>query len=192
MVLQGPCAIASAERDRQTEVLGSMFAAAAVMQLIGPAAGVWTYDMVEEFVRVGAPPDCALSVFALVLLLAVNAAAFSQERARRQGGDRGGIPLILTMRWEDVPYICHVAIVIPDNELGGLGMTSRSLCLRHLVQIWCLEHHFHLDRAMAAMVIACFLPFSPTIPVANVLHQTCGCLPKRVCPDLLNATETPT
>jgi len=48
MVLQGPCAIASAGCDRQTEVLGSMFAAAAV-QLIGPAAGGWTYDMVEEF-----------------------------------------------------------------------------------------------------------------------------------------------
>ena len=67
-------------------------------------------------------------------------AAFSQELAVKEAieaeSDRSKskylifqwpIPLILTMRWEDVPYIYHVAIVIPDLELGGLGMTEKSV-----------------------------------------------------------------
>ena len=38
LVLQGPCAIAVAGRERQTDVLGLIFAAGSGMQLVGPAA----------------------------------------------------------------------------------------------------------------------------------------------------------
>ena len=121
MVLQGPCAIASAGCDRQTEVLGILFAAAAV-QLIGPAAGGWTYGMVEEWPsHVRARRRRWRNLIDSIFSIKVQVFDFPMAHSTDPK----------TMRWEDVPYIynipCCRAIVIPDIELGGLGITEKSV-----------------------------------------------------------------
>lgn len=76
--------------------------------------------------------------------------------------------------------------LISDTELGGLGMTEKSvgsfLCRSGLWNIiyftwvlpWCSKRLgsrcYCIVTSVIAAVTACFLPFSPNIPVANVLH----------------------
>ena len=238
MVLQGPCACATAGPERQTEVLGIIFAAASVMQLIGPAAGGWTYGIIEEFpAMMPHLIGCALSFFALTLLF-VSRMAFSQpalaepaepvvkEKATKvtpefSEPDRSDlsmatslifqwpIPLILMMRFVAgiATYTMFEAVplwLISDTEMGGLGMTEKSvgslLCRSGVWNIvyftwilpWCSKcfgsRCCSIATSLIAAVTACFLPFSPNIPVANVLHLIWASA--LVSTDLLNATFT--
>lgn len=80
LVLQGPCAIAVAGRERQTDVLGLIFAAGSGMQLVGPAVGGWTYGVVKEFpALLPSLIGCALGFAALLLFIFVHK-AFSNSK----------------------------------------------------------------------------------------------------------------
>lgn len=101
------------------------------------------------------------------------------------------MPLILIMRFAGgcASYTMYEAVplwLISDTELGGLGMTEKSvgsfLCRSGLWNIiyftwvlpWCSKRLgsrcYCIVTSVIAAVTACFLPFSPNIPVANVLH----------------------
>lgn len=70
LVLTGPCALAVAGCERQTEVLGLIFAAGCGMQLIGLAVGGWTYGIVEQFPALfPSLVGCGLWIVASALLI---------------------------------------------------------------------------------------------------------------------------
>ena len=153
LVLQGPCAVAAAGRERQTDVLGLIFAAGSGMQLVGPAVGGWTYGIVEEFpALLPSLVGCALGLIALVLFLAVHKAfsksedepAESVKEVKAMESDpsmpdqsksvirRWPIPLILIMRFASgfATFSMYEAVplwLISDTSLGGLGMTEKSV-----------------------------------------------------------------
>ena len=216
MVLQGPCAIATG-RERQTEVLGIIFAAASIVQLVGPAAGGWTYGAVEDFpALMPNVTGCALSILALVLLFAIrmNFSDVKAEEADRAAGSKSlilqwPIPLILVMRFVGGCAIWTMFEAVPlwlisDTDMGGLGMTEKSvasfLCRSGIWNIvyftwvlpWCSKRFggrcCSILTNILAAVTACFLPFSPNMPVANVLHLIWASA--LVSNDLLNATFT--
>ncbi|CAE7192690.1 ZIFL2 [Symbiodinium natans] len=206
LVLTGPCAVAAAGRERQTEVLGLIFAAGCGMQLIGPAIGGWTYGTFEELpALLPSLVGCGLSILASVLLFAVRKTFAQEELAvkatkaeprldlpkRKALIFQKPLPLILFMRFVAgcASYTMNVAVplwLISDPELGGLGMTEKSvgsfLCRSAVWYIiyftwvlpWCSKQFgsrcYSIVVSVVAAVTACFLPFSPNIPVANVLH----------------------
>eukprot|EP00435_Cladocopium_sp_Y103_P033880 s2542_g8.t1 len=211
LVLTGPCAFAVAGPERQTEVLGLIFAAGCGMQLIGPAVGGWTYGIVEKFpALLPSLIGCGLCILASALLFMVRKAVSQEEppvkeKATKAESDRSvssvpkskslifqwPMPLILIMRFAGgcASYTMYEAVplwLISDTELGGLGMTEKSvgsfLCRSGLWNIiyftwvlpWCSKRLgsrcYCVVTSVIAAVTACFLPFSPNIPVANVLH----------------------
>ncbi|CAE7246745.1 ZIFL1 [Symbiodinium sp. CCMP2592] len=207
LVLTGPCAVAAVGRERQTELLGLIFAAGCGMQLIGPAIGGWTYGLVEEFpALLPSLVGCALSILALVLFSGVHQ-AFSQEQPVEKAEAAEGaeaplaksksllfqwpLPLIFLMRFAGgcASYTMYEAVplwLISDTELGGFGLTEKSvgsfLCRSGLWNIiyftwilpWCSKRFgsrcFSVVTSTIAIVTACILPFSVNIPSANVLH----------------------
>ena len=79
LVLTGPCALAVAGRERQTEVLGLIFAAGCGMQLVGPAVGGWTCGIVEEYpALLPSLVGCGVCIVAAALVLVVRK-VFSEE-----------------------------------------------------------------------------------------------------------------
>ena len=85
LVLQGPCAIAVAGRERQTDVLGLIFAAGSGMQLVGPAVGGWTYGIVEQFpALLPSLIGCALGIMALILFIFVHKAFKGPEEEPKE------------------------------------------------------------------------------------------------------------
>ena len=152
LVLTGPCAVAAAGRERQTELLGLIFAAGCGMQLIGPAVGGWTYGLVEDFpALLPSLVGCALSILALVLFSGVHQ-TFSQEhpveeKAEAAEAAEGAeaslaksksllfqwpLPLIFLMRFAGgcASYTMYEAVplwLISDTDLGGFGMTEKTV-----------------------------------------------------------------
>eukprot|EP00438_Fugacium_kawagutii_P001554 Skav232570 [mRNA] locus=scaffold1594:201548:202882:+ [translate_table: standard] len=209
LVLLGPCALSVAGRERQTEVLGVIFAAGCGMQLIGPAVGGWTYGIVEDFpALLPSLIGCSLTMLALVLLVLVRK-AFSQEPTTEETDKnvksqsdlsvpkskplilQWPMPLILIMRFAGgcASYTMYEAVplwLISDGEMGGLGMTEKDvgsfLCRSGLWNIiyftwvlpWCSKRFgsrsYSVMTSVIAAALACCIPFSPTMPVANVLH----------------------
>ncbi|CAE7412838.1 ZIFL2 [Symbiodinium natans] len=210
-VLIGPCAIAAAGRERQTEVLGLIYAADGSMQLIGPLVGGWTYGAFEEFpALLPSLIGCGLSILASVLLLAVRKTFAQEERTvkatqaeprwdpplpslpkPRSSIFQKPLPLIFFMRFVSgcATYAMFDAVplwLISDTELGGHGMTEKSvgsfLCRSAVWYIiyftwvlpWCSKQFgsrcYSIVVSVVAAATACFLPFSPHIPAANVLH----------------------
>ncbi|CAK9064924.1 Protein ZINC INDUCED FACILITATOR-LIKE 1 (Protein ZIF-LIKE 1) [Durusdinium trenchii] len=155
LVLQGPCALAVAGPQRQTDVLGFIFAAGSGMQLVGPAVGGWTYGLLEEFpALIPSLIGCALALVAVVLFLVVHPAFSKPEpKVRRQeqvkeveSEDsstsidsssrsvlfRWPIPLIIAMRFASgfATFAMYEAVplwLIADKEVGGLAMTEKSV-----------------------------------------------------------------
>lgn len=218
LVLQGPCAVAAAGRERQTDVLGLIFAAGSGMQLVGPAVGGWTYGIVEDFpALLPSLVGCALGVIALVLFMVVHRAFAKSDEENEPSKTvkevktvesdssmpdttksvifRWPIPMILIMRFASgfATFSMYEAVplwLISDTTLGGLGMTEKSvgslLCRSGLWNIiyftWILPWFtkrfgtrcYSIFTSIIAGVTACLLPFSPNIPVANVLHLICA------------------
>ena len=210
--------MAAAGRERQTDVLGLIFAAGSGMQLVGPAVGGWTYGIVEDFpALLPSLVGCALGVIALVLFMVVHKAfARSDEEneprktvkevktvesdpsmpdASKSVIFRWPIPMILIMRFASgfATFSMYEAVplwLISDTTLGGLGMTEKSvgslLCRSGIWNIiyftWILPWFtkrfgtrcYSIFTSVIAGVTACLLPFSPNIPVANVLHLICA------------------
>jgi len=218
LVLQGPCAVAAAGRERQTDVLGLIFAAGSGMQLVGPAVGGWTYGIVEDFpALLPSLVGCALGVIALVLFMVVHRAFAKSDEENEPSKTvkevktvesdpsmpdtsksvifRWPIPMILIMRFASgfATFSMYEAVplwLIADTTLGGLGMTEKSvgslLCRSGLWNIiyftWILPWFtkrfgtrcYSIFTSIIAGITACLLPFSPNIPVANVLHLICA------------------
>eukprot|EP00438_Fugacium_kawagutii_P018274 Skav222985 [mRNA] locus=scaffold1827:160037:161425:- [translate_table: standard] len=101
------------------------------------------------------------------------------------------LPVILIMRFAGgcASYTMYETVplwLISDNELGGLGMTEKSvgsfLCRSGLWNIiyftWVMPWFskrfgircYSMVASVIAAALACCIPFSPTMPVANLLH----------------------
>lgn len=125
LVLQGPCAIAVAGRERQTDVLGLIFAAGSGMQLVGPAVGGWTYGVVEEFpALLPSLIGCGLGIMALVLFLFVHK-AFNKEEPK-EPKESTDVKTVKEVESEECSTNASTATVITVETVE----TSKSVILR--------------------------------------------------------------